>query len=207
MNIVIFGAGGRVGRAAVVEARRRGHAVTAVVREPARYPDGTAVAGDVTDADDIARVAAGQDVAVHAAADLSADPAAFFTTAARALAEGLSAAGVQRLVAVGLAPVLPGPSGALLMDEPGYPQEYRSFYLGHAAGLDELRSSHLDWAYLAPAGDFDHDGPSGHAYRFTDHGDPTARITPADFALALIDEAETPRHRAATASVTTPQGT
>ncbi|MEV4215444.1 NAD(P)H-binding protein [Micromonospora sp. NPDC049662] len=64
MNIVIFGAGGRAGRRAVAEARRRGHRVTAVVRDPAAHGDlGEAhvVAGDVTDAASVARAAAGQD--------------------------------------------------------------------------------------------------------------------------------------------------
>ena len=38
-KIVIFGAGGRAGRAAVAEAGRRGHRVTAVVRDPGKYAD------------------------------------------------------------------------------------------------------------------------------------------------------------------------
>ncbi|HEX2312530.1 MAG TPA: NAD(P)H-binding protein, partial [Thermomonospora sp.] len=38
-KIIVFGAGGRAGRAAVAEAVRRGHEVTAVVRDPARHPD------------------------------------------------------------------------------------------------------------------------------------------------------------------------
>ena len=38
-EIVVFGAGGRAGRAAVAEARGRGHHVTAVVRDPAKYGD------------------------------------------------------------------------------------------------------------------------------------------------------------------------
>ncbi|MEU8250038.1 NmrA family NAD(P)-binding protein [Nonomuraea sp. NPDC048916] len=37
MKITIFGAGGRAGRQVVAEARRRGHQVTAVVRDPARH--------------------------------------------------------------------------------------------------------------------------------------------------------------------------
>ncbi|MGW4698416.1 NAD(P)H-binding protein, partial [Kitasatospora cineracea] len=44
-RIVVFGAGGRVGRAAVAEAVRRGHAVTAVVRDPDRHPELAAAAG------------------------------------------------------------------------------------------------------------------------------------------------------------------
>ncbi|MFF4717380.1 NAD(P)-dependent oxidoreductase [Streptomyces eurythermus] len=204
MNIVVFGAGGRAGRQAVAEARRRGHRVTAVVRDPARHGDLTdarLVAGDVTDARDVAHVAAGHDAALSAAVDLSVPPYDFFTTSARALAAGLAQAGVRRLVVVGISSVLPGASGVPLMDEPGFPGEYRPFSLGHAAGLDELRARDLDWAYVAPAGDFDHGGTRTGRYRLADHGDPASRITYADFALALLDELETPRHHRAVVGI------
>ncbi|MFY1617254.1 NAD(P)-dependent oxidoreductase [Micromonospora sp. WMMD736] len=204
MNIVIFGAGGRAGRQAAAEARRRGHRVTAVVRDPAAHGDlgdGHVVAGDVTDAASVAHAAAGQDAAISAAVDLSQPPRDFFTTSSRALAAGLAEAGVRRLVVVGLAAIMPGASGVALMEEPGYPDEYRSFYLGHAAGLDELRTCDLDWAYVAPAGDFDHAGGRTGRYRVAEHGDPASRISYPDFAVALLDEVETPRHHRAAASV------
>ncbi|KAB8184522.1 NAD(P)-dependent oxidoreductase [Microbispora catharanthi] len=204
MNIVVFGAGGRAGRQVVAEACRRGHEVTAVVRDPARHSDlgdVRVVAGDVTDPASIERAAAGHDAAISAAADLSVAPHDFFTASARALSTGLAKAGVPRLVVVGLASVLPGASGAPLMDEPGYPNEYRAFYLGHAAGLDELRTCDLDWAYVAPAGDFDHGGTRTGRYLLADHGDMTSRITYADFAIALLDEVEAPRHHRAAISI------
>ncbi|GLX09262.1 NAD(P)H-binding protein [Microbispora sp. NBRC 16548] len=204
MNIVVFGAGGRAGRRAVAEARRRGHQVTAVVRDPAGHSDlgdVRVVAGDVTDPASIERAAAGHDAAISAAADLSVAPHHFFTASARALSTGLAKAGVPRLVVVGLASVLPGASGAPLMDEPGYPNEYRDFSLGHAAGLDELRTCDLDWAYVAPAGDFDHGGTPTGRYLLADHGDMTSRITYADFAIALLDEVEAPRHHRAAVSI------
>jgi hypothetical protein len=204
MNIVVFGAGGRAGRQAVAEAHRRGHQVTAVVRDPARHSDLTdvrVVAGDVTSGVSIEHAAAGHDAAISAAVDLSVPPHDFFTASSRALTTGLAKAGVRRLVVVGLASIMPGASGALLMDEPGYPNEYRSFYLGHAAGLDQLRTCDLDWAYVAPAGDFDHDGAHTGRYRVAEHGDPASRITYADFAIALLDEIETPRHHRAAVSV------
>jgi uncharacterized protein len=204
MNIVVFGAGGRAGRQAVAEARRRGHRVTAVVRDPAVHADltdGHVVAGDVTDAVSVAHAAAGQDAAVSAAVDLSQPPRDFFMTSSRALATGLAEARVRRLVVVGLASIMPGASGVALMDEPGYPDEYRSFYLGHAAGLDELRTCDLDWAYVAPAGDFDHDGGRTGRYRVAEHGDPASRISYADFAIALVDEIQAPRHHRVAVSV------
>ncbi|MFH9403771.1 NAD(P)-dependent oxidoreductase [Streptomyces sp. NPDC017638] len=204
MNIVVFGAGGRAGRQAVAEARRRGHRVTAVVRDRARHGDLTdarLVAGDVTDAADVARAAAGHDAALSAAVDLSVPAHDFFTASARALAAGLARAEVRRLVVVGISSVLPGATGVPLMDAPGFPDEYRPFSLGHAAGLDTLRTCDLDWAYVAPAGDFDHDGTRTGRYRITDHADPANRIGYADFALALLDEIEAPRHHQTTAGV------
>lgn len=204
MDIVVFGAGGRAGRRAVGEARKRGHRVTAVVRDPAGHDLRDAVAGDVTDPASIAKVAAGHDVAISAAADLTADAREFFVGASRALDTGLARAGVRRLVVAGLASVLPGSSGVPLMDEPGYPNEYRAFYLGHAAGLEALRDGTLDWAYVAPSGDFDHGGTPAGGYRIADHADRDARITYEDFALALIDEAEAPRHHRVAVSVRRP---
>lgn len=160
------------------------------------------VSGDITDADRVAAVAAGHDAAISAAADLAADPHDFFTTSARALVDGLRKAAVQRLVMVGLASVLPGKTGGPLMDEPGYPNEYRSFMLGHAAGLDVLRAADLDWLYVAPAGDFDHEGGRLGHYEIPEWADASARISYADFAIALLDEIDTPRHHRRTLAVT-----
>ena len=183
-RIIVFGAGGRVGRAAVAEARRRGHEVTA----PGRTD------GEVTDPEAVARLAAGHDAAIVAVYDPGARPGEFFPAVARALAEGLPAAGVKRLVSVGLASVLPTASGDLLMDAPGYPQEWREFYVGHGAGTEALRAAApeaRDWVVFSPAGGFDPQGaPAGGVSRAPAAAD--SRITPGDFARALLDEAEVP---------------
>ncbi|MGY0235138.1 NAD(P)-dependent oxidoreductase [Longispora urticae] len=194
-RIIVFGAGGRAGRAAVAEAVRRGHEVTAVVRDPARHPAPAGVrvvAGDVTDRAAVAALVAGQDAAVHAAADLGADPAEFFPAAARALA----GSGVPRLVVVGLAPVLATADGVPLMDTPDYPQEWRTFYLGHAAGVDALRGAGdgVDWVVLSPAGDFDHAAARTGGYRVAP-ADAASRISYPDLAVAVLDEIDQPsRH-------------
>ncbi|MFC6084991.1 NAD(P)-dependent oxidoreductase [Sphaerisporangium aureirubrum] len=199
-EIVVFGAGGRAGRAAVHEARRRGHQVTAVVRDPGKYGDLAAdgvrvAAGDVTDAGGVARLAEGHDAAISAVYDWGVEAGVFFPGAARALAAGLAKAGVNRLVVVGLASVLEDASGVPLMDTPGYPQEYRSFYLGHAAGTEVLRgaATGLDWLVVSPAGDFDHGGSRTGRYR-TAPADAASRVSYADFAIALLDEIDFPGH-------------
>ena len=199
-RIVVFGAGGRVGRAAVAEARQRGHQVTAVVRDPTKHGDLArdgvrVVTGDVSDGDSVARTAERHDAAISAVYDAGADPAVFFTGAARALLDGLPRAGVGRLLTVGLASVLRNASGVALMDTPGYPQDYRPFYLAHAAGAEVLHAAaeDLDWLFISPAGDFDHDGARTGRYRPAT-ADATSRISYSDFAIAVLDEIDSPAH-------------
>jgi putative NADH-flavin reductase len=185
-KILVIGARGR---AAVEEARRRGHQVTPV----ARTTDGAEdlVIGDVTDAVRIKELAAGHDAVIAAVYDGGVDPAEFFPKAARALVDGLPD---TRLIWVGLASILPGEDGVLVMDRPDYPQEYRSFFLAHQAALDTFAGSALDWVSVAPAGDFNHADPRRTgAYRLSP-GNPAALISYADFAIALLDEYERPAH-------------
>ncbi|MFG2919763.1 NAD(P)-dependent oxidoreductase [Kitasatospora sp. NPDC048298] len=201
-RIVVFGAGGRVGRAAVGEAVRRGHHVTAVVRDPAAYrhlhADSVIVAaGDVTDADRVADLSAGHGAAIMAAYDAAARPDAFFTSAARALLDGLTRAGVERLVAVGLSAALETGDGTPLNEVAGFPQEYRPFARAHAAGTAVLRASQttVDWVVVSPAGDFDATGAGSGGY-VVSGADMAGRIAYGDFALALLDEIDAPRrHR------------
>ncbi|MEW2624156.1 NAD(P)H-binding protein [Streptomyces sp. NPDC048106] len=199
-EIIVFGAGGSAGRAAVGEARRRGHQVTAVVRVPSRHRDldGGGVrllAGDVTDADAVAGLAAGHDAAVMAAYDPGARPDVFFPAAARALLDGLARAGVGRLAAVGLSATMETPEGTPLMDTPGFPPEYRPFCLGHAAGTAVLRASAgtPDWVIVSPAGDFGSTGTRSGRYAVSGV-DTAARVSHGDFAIALLDEIDAPRH-------------
>src|ERR1700704_6538321 len=98
-KIVVFGAGGRAGRAAVEEARRRGHQVTAIVRDPAKHRDLATdgvriVAGDVTEVNSVVQLAEGHDAAISSVYDAGAQPDVFFAGAARALLDGRTRAGV-----------------------------------------------------------------------------------------------------------------
>lgn len=132
---------------------------------------------------------------IMAAYDSGAQPGDFFTAAAHALLDGLARAGVGRLVAVGLAATLETDDGMPLMDTPGFPQEYRPFRLAHAAGTSVLRASvtALDWLIVSPAGDFDNAGARSGRYSVTGVNMASC-ISHSDFALALLDEIDAPRH-------------
>ncbi|MGW2396426.1 NAD(P)-dependent oxidoreductase [Kitasatospora sp. NPDC001664] len=202
-RIVVFGAGGRVGGAAVAEAVRRGHAVTAVVREPGRYPElgasgaVTVVRGDATDAGSVASAAAGHDAAVNASVRLDLPAEEYFTAAARAMAEGLGRAGVGRLLTLGIATTLEVSPGVRVMDDPRFPEEYRLFSQGHVAEFELLTDTAgaLDWLMVVPPMDLDAEAAVTGSYRsavgaVVGEG----RISHADLAVALLDEIEEPRH-------------
>ncbi|WP_238164290.1 hypothetical protein [Kribbella pittospori] len=80
------------------------------------------------------------------------------------------------------------------MDTPGYPREYRAFFLAHQAAVDTFAGSALDWVSVAPAGDFAHEDPRrAGSYRVAP-ADAAARISYADLAIALVDEVDQPAH-------------
>ncbi|MFD8594849.1 NAD(P)-dependent oxidoreductase [Kitasatospora sp. NPDC059646] len=204
-RVVVFGAGGRVGRAAVAEAVRRGHRVTAVVRAPDKYPElagrsgVTAVRGDATDPDAVARAAAGHDAAVNASVRLDVPSEAYFTAAARALTEGLRRAGVGRLLVLGIATTLETAPGVRLMDDPAFPEQYRTFSQGHVAEFELLtaEAGELDWLMVVPPMDLTPDAPATGGYvSAVGAVTGTGRISHADLAVALLDEIDTPKHHA-----------
>lgn len=217
-SIVIFGAGGRAGRAATAEARDRGHQVTAVVRDPAKYGDLAAegvsvMRGDVTDAERISSIVRGHEAVVHAVSPFTGpqqgfadlDPE-FFVKAADALLQGLAEAGVPRLLVVGLFANLEAADGRPVMDDPSlFPAEIRPFAVAHTAGLDRLKEHDtvVDWLMLTPPARLEWDGPRTGRYEIGGETAPpaSAHLSYADLAVAMIDEIETPRHHRTRVSV------
>ncbi|MFJ8626148.1 NAD(P)-dependent oxidoreductase [Kitasatospora sp. NPDC093550] len=206
-RIAVIGANGTIGSAVVAEAVARGHEVTAVVRDPARYRGGVGgpVAverGDVLDPADVARVAAGRDVLVSAVGGGDGPGhLALIEPAARSLVEGLRRldGGAPRLIAVGGAGSLETAPGVRVWDTPGLPEAVLQIMRAHGAALDYYRTvSDLRWTVLSPAAEIGPGERTGH-YRtgleqlLTDAGG-RSRISVPDFAVALVDEIEQPEH-------------
>lgn len=211
-KIVIFGGGGKAGRAATLEAIDRGHQVTTVVRDPSQHThlagDGVeVVAGDVLDPDAVARIATGHDAAISAVYDPQADPAQFFPAAAESLLQGLPKAGIERALVIGLVSTLEVAPGVRMLDTPDFPEQFKGFGNGHLAGLEAFRSSQteLDWLVLSPPMVLD-EGPRTGTYRVggdqvLTKEDGTGHISYADLAIALIDEIDTPKNHRTRISV------
>lgn len=186
MRITVFGATGAVGREVVAEARARGHEV-----RPASRSTGV----DATDPAHVARLAAGQDLVISATRPAPGHEAELVAVA-RALFAGV---GDTRLLLVGGAATLRRPDGVLLQDAPDFPAELLPIAHACADQLAVCREpSDVDWTYLSPPMLLE-PGPRTGRYRLgaddlvADESG-VSRITNADLAVALLDEAERPKH-------------
>ncbi|HVW85842.1 MAG TPA: NAD(P)-dependent oxidoreductase [Bryobacteraceae bacterium] len=200
MNVVLLGASGMIGSRILNELISRGHQVTAVVRDPTKveaHENVTATAGDIFNPDSVADAARGGDVVVSAYGPGPENPDVLLN-ATRGLIAGVAKSGVKRLVAVGGAGSLEVAPGVRLVDTPAFPPEWRSIALRHRDALDLLRASTLDWTSISPAA-YIHPGDRTGTYRLgkdqlvvNDRGE--SEISAEDFAIAVADEVENPRH-------------
>ncbi|MDA1321947.1 MAG: NAD(P)-dependent oxidoreductase, partial [Proteobacteria bacterium] len=194
MNITVLGASGRVGSEIVKELARRGHQVTGVARQPARVPVApgvTAVAGDVNQPASLAPALAGADAVVSAIMFVDSDPALLIQT--------IKDAGVPRYLVVGGAGSLEIAPGQRLVDTPAFPEAYKAEALAGGGFLDALRADpELNWTFLSPSALFDGSERTGvfrlggDALLTDDQGN--SRISFPDYAIAMADEIETPKH-------------
>ncbi|GHH36302.1 NAD(P)-dependent oxidoreductase [Streptomyces candidus] len=206
-KISLFGANGTVGSRILREALDRGHHVTAVVRDPAKFTapqhqNLTVVTGDVLDPTSVTEVAKGQDVLVSAVG--GGDGPGHLATiepSAKALVGGVRALGddAPRLISVGGAGSLRTPDGKLVWDAEGLPEFLLQIMHAHGDALDFYRTvTDVQWTNLSPAGTIEPGERTGVYRTDTDNlvldAEGNSRISTEDYAVALVDEIERPRH-------------
>jgi uncharacterized protein len=204
MKIALIGATGFVGSAILQEALDRGHEVAAIVRSPDKlilhaklHPK----KGDVYNEDEVAQLVTGHDAVISAFNPGWSNPDIYNQQikGTRAIIDGVKKAGVKRLLFVGGAGSLEVKPGVQSVDLPEFPSEYKQGALATREALNLLRREPtLDWSFLSPSADLFPGQRTGKFRLGTDqlladaHG--KSRISVEDYAMAMIDEVEKPKH-------------
>ena len=193
MKIALIGASGNAGARLTAELSRRGHAVTAIARDPekiAALPGVTAKAGDVNDKAGLVRLLAGHDAVISSVRFVDTDPDALIAI--------VRESGVKRYLVVGGAGSLEVAPGVKLIDTPQFPAAYKPEASAGGVFLDRLRAtSDLDWTFLSPAAMFVPGERTGKFRLGKDEliaNDKGSSISFEDYAIAAVDELEAPMH-------------
>ena len=193
MKVALIGATGQGGSRLLAELTRSGHQVTAIARNPEKITAGPAVTakkGDVFDKAGLVQLLRGHDAVVSAVHFTASDP--------KLLIEAVKEAGVRRYFVVGGAGSLEVAPGVKLFDTPQFHAAYKAEAIKGGEFLDLLRQEKaLEWTFLSPSAVI---GPGERTGRFrlgkdqlltTDKG---SSISWEDYAIAAVDELETPAH-------------
>lgn len=194
MKVAVIGATGTVGSRLTKELVSRGHEVTGIARHPEKLEQSKgvkAVRGDVADEAALAKVLAGHDAVIHSVK--------FVNTDAGKVIAAVKRAGVRRLLVVGGAGSLEVAPGVALVDTPGFPAGYKAEALAGREFLKTFRGEHdLEWTFLSPSASFAPGQRTGTFRLGKDElltgADGQSRISTEDFAIALVDELELPKH-------------
>lgn len=196
MKIALVGASGNAGSRILRELVSRGHTVVAIARNPDKIeaqPGVSAIAANADDASSLAAALKDAEVVVSALHFAASDP--------EKLIAAVRQAGVGRYLVVGGAAslTLPGTTQRLV-DGGQIPPEWMPEIRAGVQFLDRLKQEPegLDWVFLSPSMLF---GPGERTGKFrlgkdelltAENGE--SSISYEDYAIALVDEIEAPRH-------------
>ncbi|KQY96305.1 NAD(P)H-binding protein [Microbacterium sp. MEC084] len=203
-RIAVIGGTGYAGGHIVKEAAERGHTVVSVARKvpSTRVPGVTYLEGSLLDATSLAAELVGVDAVVVTVAprgDMEGRVRGGIAQLAEALPEG------TRLGVIGGAGgSLVAEGGPRLVDAGSFPDEFKPEALEMIGVLDDLKASDegLDWFFVHPAAGFGGFAPGERTGSYRTGGevlvtgeDGQSYISGDDFAIAVVDEIENPRHR------------
>ncbi len=196
MNITLFGATGGTGREITQQGLAQGHAITALVRDPARlgieHPRLLVVPGNVLDRDAVAGAVAGGEAVIVSLGNTKNNPDDVVSQGTRHIVDAMQQHGVRRLIIVSSLGV-----GDSKNQVPLYFKLIAKTVLRKAMRDKEqqeeiVRHSGLDWTIVRPGGLRD-GGPTGD-YQIAVNGSLTAgmiqRGDVADFVLKQLQSDE-----------------
>ncbi|KEI83260.1 3-beta hydroxysteroid dehydrogenase [Clostridium botulinum A2 117] len=202
MKIALIGSTGNAGKVILKEALSRGHEVIAIARDISKIKDTnenlTVMQGDILKLDTLVNKLEGIDVLVSAFGPKvgKEDTLIEATNNLITLAKKL---GVKRLVAMGGAGSLKVQDDVELVNTEGFPEDWKPIALAHSKSLDIYRNEkEVNWTYLSPAALISSGVRTGkysvgNEYLVVDEKG-ESKISFEDFAVAMIDEIENPKH-------------
>ena len=201
MKIGIIGASGKAGNKIMEEAVSRGHEVTAIVRNAHKITnsDATVLERDILAIgyEDVKEL----DVLVDAFNAPQGKEEMHQTTLAH-LTTILKGHDTPRLIVVGGAGSLyVDPDKTVrVMDTPDFPESFKPTATNMGIALDKLKTiSDVSWTYISPSAMFLPDGERTGTYiageeNLLINATGQSKISYADYAIALVDEAENAAH-------------
>lgn len=194
MKIAVIGATGFVGSKVLAEALERGHMVTAIVRHNSKLAKAanlTARRGNIDDPEGLRTLLAGHDAVITAVR--------FLDTDARTLIDAIKRSRVGRWIIVGGAGSLEVAPGQALVDQASFPAEYKAEALAGREFLNLLRKEKEPaWTFFSPSAIL-YPGERTGKFRLgrdqllsNEKGE--SKISVEDYAVALVDELEKPKH-------------
>jgi uncharacterized protein len=204
MKIALIGATGFVGSAILKEALYRGYEVTAMMRNPDKLTPHAKLLpkkGNVYNEDEVTRLVTGHDAVISAFNPGWSNPDIYNQQirGTQAIINGVKKAGIKRLLFVGGAGSLEVKPGVQSVDLPGFPIEYKQGALATRETLSMLRKeTGLEWSFLSPSADVFPGQRTGKfrlgADQLLTNAQGESRISVEDYAIAMIDEVEKPKH-------------
>lgn len=196
MKLLIIGATGMIGSRLVAEAESRGHTVVAASRKGSAVGNAQPLPLEVTDVEAVVAAAQTVDLVITAVSPRSSGNAMDDALGyGGALIEAASQIG-KRLMVVGGAGTLNLPDGTPVADV--VPEPYRDEAKAMRAMFEMLAQSTADFTFMAPAGVIEPGERTG-VFRlgqreFLTDDEGNSRISAEDYAVAFMDEVETPKH-------------
>ncbi|GAA0222023.1 NAD(P)-dependent oxidoreductase [Metaclostridioides mangenotii] len=201
MKIAVIGATGKQGSLLLEESIKRGHDTSAIVRKDNGNINNKAglIVRDILDINysDLKEF----DVIVDALGFWTEETLPLHYTSLKHFADVLSGK-ENRLLVVGGAGSLyvDKELKTRLMDTPDFPDDYMPIAVNMGKAFDEIKTRNdVKWTYLSPAANFVADGVRTGSYKvggdiLTLNSKGESEISYADFAVAMIDEAENAKH-------------